>query len=398
MVDRRRWWRRSVALAAMVPMTLAGCSSLGPEPEAAGSVSQGISSIDSNDSASANVGRIISRVQNGKIVFTSDRGGSKQIWVMDANGSNQTQLTFAYRAAQLPSWSRDGTKIAFVGSWDSPGLAYTGRPVTDQLYVMNADGSNQKLLTTAWFANRQLVSNENAPTWSPDGKLIAFQGHSLFHHPLNKPAYVIHADGSGLARLPDVLHNMDWSPDGTRLVYDFNGQGIRITNAPSISFGGADVAGPATGPVLTTKPGDRNASWSLDGKRIVFNRSPNGDGSAPNVFVMNADGSALTDLTGNSSDQLPVWAPNGTKIAFAARGAVNNEDILVMNTDGTGRTRLTTDPGLDYQPSWQLGPNWFAEPLIDVPLLEKAPPTIARQAASQAISPCLFGIDLPWTC
>ena len=402
MVEQRRR-RRLAAPAVLMTVILAGCAGSGPEHQAESSLSKASTTLGREDPSSSVVGRVgpgLFGRQNGKIAFTSNRGGSKQIWVMNADGSNQTQLTSAFHAAQLPAWSRDGTKIAFVGTWDCPGCAYTGRPYTDQLYVMNADGSNQRLVTTEWFANRRLVSNENAPTWSADGQLIAFQGHSNFNQPLYKPPYVIRADGSGLNRLPDGLHNMDWSPDGTRFVYDFNGRGIRITNAPASSFGGDDVAGTPTSTQLTGSPGDRDASWSLDGHKIVFNRSPLGDGSAPNVFVMNADGSAMTDLTGNSADQLPVWSPDGAKIAFSAQGDANNEDILVMNPDGTGRTRLTTDGGLDYQPSWQLGKRWFAEPGIDLPLAERPPVKIGSQAVAPALgnAACLFGLDLPWTC
>ena len=318
---------------------------------------------------------------------------------MDADGSNQTQLTFAFHAAQEPSWSRDGTKIAFVGTWECPGCAYTGRPFTDQLYVMDADGSNQTLLTTEWFADRfvHLVSDTDAPTWSPDGQMIAFRSSSPDRRVYGAP-YVIRADGSGLARLqPDAMYHMDWSPDGKRLVYDLRGRGIRISNAPPASSG--DDEDTAT-TELTTRPGDRYAAWSLDGNRIVFNRSPLGDGSPPHVFVMNADGSAQTDLTKESAGQLPVWSPDGTKIAFSWRGDINNEDIMVMNADGTGRTRLTTDASFDYQPSWQPQKSWLQEPIIELPTLkDSGPPPTIRQSASQAIpNPCLFGLALPWTC
>jgi Tol biopolymer transport system component len=74
-----------------------------------------------------------------KIVFESDRTGIVQVWLMDANGNNETQLTFdSVRKTQLPDWSPDGSKIAYTAATNPPG---------GQIMVMNADGSNQHAIT-----------------------------------------------------------------------------------------------------------------------------------------------------------------------------------------------------------------------------------------------------------
>ena len=82
-----------------------------------------------------------------KIVFTSRRTGTSQVWVMNADGSNQTQLTFdAQPKDQVPEWSPDGSKIAYLA--DTHGIADIVNPSWGDIWVMNADGSGQHPIKT----------------------------------------------------------------------------------------------------------------------------------------------------------------------------------------------------------------------------------------------------------
>ena len=92
-----------------------------------------------------------------KIVFFSDRAGNDQIYVMDANGSNQTRLTNSTSANYYPTWSPDGSKIIFSSTIND----------NDDIYVMNADGTGLTQLTNDTAA-------DGDPNWSPDGSKIAF--------------------------------------------------------------------------------------------------------------------------------------------------------------------------------------------------------------------------------
>jgi len=85
--------------------------------------------------------------------------------------------------------------------------------------------------------------------------------------------------------------------------------------------------------------------------RIAFSSNRDGDFE---IYVMNADGSGQTRLTSNSvHDFRPAWSPDGEQIAFGVLVSDSNAEVYVMNADGSGRTRLTNDPAGDSAASWQ---------------------------------------------
>ncbi len=89
-------------------------------------------------------------------------------------------------------------------------------------------------------------------------------------------------------------------------------------------------------------------SWSPDGSRIAFTSSRDGNDE---IYVMNADGSALTRLTNNSATDIePAWSPDGSRIAFV-RGSGPSSELYVMNADGSGQTRVLSG-GPIRSPNW----------------------------------------------
>ena len=115
-----------------------------------------------------------------RIAFTSSRSGDHDIYVMDANGTNQTKLVGDLAPDWDPAWSPDGTRIAFVSLRD-------GNP---EIYVMNADGSDQARLTDN-------NADDIEPAWSPDNTRIAFASKRDGNYEI----YVMNADGSNQTRL-----------------------------------------------------------------------------------------------------------------------------------------------------------------------------------------------------
>ena len=189
----------------------------------------------------------------------------------------------------------------------------------DGIYVMNPDGSGQ----------RMLARSGNSPAWSPDGRKIAFSGGA-------QGIFVMNADGSEHQRLTPRLAgrkaSLAWSPDGRKLTFlsDY-GHGDFSFDLYVMNTDGSERRN-LTQSGLVSDPG-----WSPDGRKIAFvsNRDGNKD-----VFVMNADGSGLRRLTRNpASDSAPAWSPDGRKIAF-----VSNRDgtyeVYVMNADGSRQVTL----------------------------------------------------------
>src|SRR5438876_780109 len=142
---------------------------------------------------------------NGKIVFVSDRDGDNDIWVMEADGSNPTNITNTIGVNNFnPVWSPDGTKIALQSDRDG----------NNEIYVMNADGSNVTRLTNH-------PENDMEPAWSPDGTQIAFASR---RDGLISSIYTMDAaDGSNVTRITNALPASDqapaWSPDGTTVAF-----------------------------------------------------------------------------------------------------------------------------------------------------------------------------------
>jgi len=134
-----------------------------------------------------------------------------------------------------------------------------------------------------------------------------------------------------------------WSPDGSRIVFDNN-----VDGNPEIYVMNADGSGRTR---ITNNPAaDGYPAWSPDG-RIVFSSERNGGGQ---IFVMNADGTNVIALTNNlgGNNFGPSWSPSGNKIAFTSARDAGNLEIYVMNADGTNQTNVTNDVQRDYDPSW----------------------------------------------
>jgi Tol biopolymer transport system component len=167
--------------------------------------------------------------------------------------------------------------------------------------------------------------------------------------------YVMNRNGSDQTRITfdNVTdYGAQWSPDGTQIAfYSPTGHGPQIF---LISANGTmQLTG--TGPLTDTGAGAQFPDWSPDGKRIVFQTTPvrNGSFTYRDIFVINADGTGLTNLTHNSwyQDRRPAWSPDGTRIAFQSNRD-GNDEIYLMNADGSNPLRLTWDDPSDQAPDW----------------------------------------------
>ncbi len=186
----------------------------------------------------------------------------------------------------LPSWSPDGTKIAYmnVGLYNDDG-ELTG---PTGVFVMNADGTDKRLVA------KEEWSDDQAPQWSPNGQTLAF---------LSQGIWVVPAAGGRARRIVSnaetATKDVAWSPDGARLAYT-RGDGdfeIWVVNSD-----GSDARR------LTDNKGvqDESPSWSPDGTALAFTSSRDGNYE---IYTMNADGSGQRRVTSNEVDDIyPIWS------------------------------------------------------------------------------------------
>src|SRR5882672_3821592 len=268
----------------------------------------------------------------GKIAFHSNRNGNFDIYVMNADGSDQTNVTNTTDKEVDPIWSPNGQQIAFGRCLDDCPVFFS------EVWVINANGTG---LT-------QLTQGGGFPgAWSPDGTRIAF----VSARDGDDEVYIMNADGSDVTQIThnDLIRDFPtgWSPDGNQILFQSDRDGN--TELYVMNVDGSGVTRLTDNPA--SDEGDR-AGWSPDGQRIVF--SSRRDGGDLDVFVMNADGSGIVQLTQNDGieDDDPVWSPDGGHIAFHSTRD-GDEEIYVMNADGTGVVQLTFNDGAnDAVPVW----------------------------------------------
>ncbi len=263
---------------------------------------------------------------DGAIAFHSNRDGDFDIYAMNADGTDVTNLTNTTDQEIDPIWSPNGRQVAFAKCAGGCEVFFT------EVWVINADGSGLKQLTHG---------GGFLGAWSPDGKRIAFVRDGV-------GILVMNADGTGVTPTNQNGRPTAWSPNGMQIlfqsdrdgdneIYVMNVDGTRVTQ-------------------LTDDPASDEgdfAGWSPDGKRIVF--SSRRDGGDLDIFVMNADGTRVRQLTQNDfiEDDDPVWSPDGKHIAFHSTRD-GDEEIFVMNADGTGVTQLTFNDGFNEAvPAWR---------------------------------------------
>ncbi len=264
-----------------------------------------------------------------RIVFVSNRSGSKEIWVMNWDGSDQHQLTHYGSISTFPSAAPDGRVVAFTSYAN-------GSP---NIYMVSLD-TGRKLP----FYNQRASMNAFV-TFTPDSKRVIFSSTAA-----GGPAqlYEANVDGSGLRRLTStgaIEVEAKINPKtGTDLV-DVSGRG-GMPQIYRMNLEGADVQRLSAGTGEATNP-----AWSPDGAHIAFAWTKGFEPGNYNIFIMDTASQQTTQLTANEGrNENPSWAPDGAHIVYASKRGRDSQ-IWVMNADGTGKQALT-QAGSNEKPIW----------------------------------------------
>lgn len=224
--------------------------------------------------------------------------------------------------------------IAFVGVRpEDPDVA--------NLYAVRADGSGEVRLTRDEGIH---------PDWSPDGSRIVFQRQLAGEFAL----FTLNADGTGERRITDLgsaaglgrpsAEHPDWSPDGRRIAFI-----SKLTGRGDLYLVNADGTGLAH--LLETPQPELAPDWHPDGIRILFERA---DGQGTEIWYKRVDAPVEVRLTAPlGHDMGPQWSPDGRRVVFSRYlYSERNSDIYVMEPDGGNVTRLTSGPASDAEPTW----------------------------------------------
>lgn len=247
-----------------------------------------------------------------RILFDRDLGGQREIFVTSFPSDGATRLTDDPADDRDPAWSPDGTSIVFASGRNGGGL-----------FTMNVDGSNVTQITNVGGG---ALRGDAYPVWSPDGSKIAFtRGLPEFGGLGYSAIMTVSPGGDNLTTISGPVgsgpsaggrvHQLNWSPDGSMLVFGRGGSAcsgrVAVMNADGTGGRYLVAPGDADFPIpdgcIASEP-----AWSPDGRKIVLNldfRFGGPSEGATGTYTVNPDGTGLTKLPFDG--YVPDWQPLG---------------------------------------------------------------------------------------
>lgn len=258
------------------------------------------------------------------------RGGGQQglarIYTMNADGSGlELLLGDSIHEYWGPAFSPDGQWLV---------VSVYRRGEEGVLWLRSVEGSEWRELTPGYL-----------PVWSPDSAHIVFLSQDGFDERTSE-LFKIAVDGSGRTRLTSndaQEYGASWSPDGTRIAYGSKQDGT--WQIYTMKADGSDSRQLETG-------GGTAPAWSPDGKSIAFNSDRDG---RDDLYLLDLATGAVRQLTDSNDrfDGNAAWSPDGTRLAFRSGCCFRDDDIVVINADGSGWVNLTSSSDVaELIPSW----------------------------------------------
>jgi len=255
-------------------------------------------------------------IAGSRLAFVANRTGHKEIYLVDADGGNQTQLTRDGLISVSPRLSPDGRRLAYTGY--QSGYA-------DVYEIDLGSGSRRRIM--------KYPGTNSGATYSPDSSRFAV----TLSKDGNPELYVTSSSGDSPRRLtmtPGVESSPTWSPDGSELIYSSDTGGSPMLYR--ISASGGSPSSIRTGYGYNTEP-----NWSPDGKRLAFTVR---EGGSFQVAMVEFGGGGVRLLR---EGQNPVWGPDSRHLAYAQGGS-----LVLLDVVSQQRAAIVTGLGQISEPTW----------------------------------------------